>query len=56
MGQIETKTEHAVHVWERWSTVPLAILAVLYLGFYSFEVLGDLPPLLFFDFVVISDV
>ena len=56
MGQAETKTEHAVHVWERWSTVPLAILALLYLGFYSLEVLGDLPPMVFFDFVVISDV
>ena len=54
--QQETKTEHAVHVWERWSTVPLAILAVLYLGLYSVEVLGHLPPALFFDFVVISDV
>ena len=56
MGQAETKTEHAVHVWERWSTVPLAILALLYLGFYSLEVLGDLPPVLFFDFVVVSDI
>jgi voltage-gated potassium channel len=55
-AQQETKTEHAVHVWERWSTVPLAILALLYLGLYSLEVLGNLPPMLFFDFVVISDV
>ena len=54
--QQETKTEHAVHVWERWSTVPLAILAILYLVLYSYEVLGHLPPALFFDFVVISDV
>lgn len=52
----ETKTEHAVHVWERWSTVPLAILAILYLVLYSYEVLGHLPPALFFDFVVISDI
>jgi voltage-gated potassium channel len=52
----ETKTEHAVHVWERWSTIPLAILALLYLALYSIEVLGDLAPVLFLDFVVVSDV
>jgi voltage-gated potassium channel len=52
----ETKTEHAVQTWERWSTVPLAMLAILYLVLYSYEVLGHLPPALFFDFVVISDV
>ena len=52
----ETKAEHAVHVWERWSTIPLAILALLYLGLYSLEVLGHLPPAIFFDFVVVSDV
>ena len=55
-AQQETRTEHAVHVWERWSTVPLAILALLYLGLYSIEVLGHLPPVLFLDFVVVSDV
>lgn len=52
----ETKAEQAVHTWERWSTIPLAILALLYLGLYSIEVLGHLPPVLFFDFVVVSDV
>ena len=30
--KMETRTEHGVHTWERWSTVPLAILALLYLG------------------------
>jgi voltage-gated potassium channel len=55
-SQQETRTEHAVHVWERWSTIPLAILALLYLGLYSVEVLGHLPPVLFLDFVVVSDV
>lgn len=55
-AQQETRTEHAVHVWERWSTVPLAILALLYLGLYSIEVLSELPPMLFLDFVVVSDV
>jgi voltage-gated potassium channel len=54
--EIETKTEHAVQVWERWSTLPLAILALLYLGLYSVEVLGHLPPAIFFDFVVVSDI
>jgi voltage-gated potassium channel len=54
--EIETKTEHAVQVWERWSTAPLAILALLYLGLYSVEVLGHLPPAIFFDFVVVSDI
>ena len=52
----ETKAEHAVHVWEKWSTIPLAILAFLYLGLYSVEVLGHLPPILFMDFVVVSDI
>ena len=52
----ETKAEHAVHTWERWSTIPLAILALLYLALYSVEVLGHLPPILFLDFVVVSDV
>jgi voltage-gated potassium channel len=52
----ETKTEHAVHVWERWSTIPLAVLALLYLALYSIEVLGNLAPVLFLDFVVVSDV
>ena len=52
----ETKTEHAVHTWERWSTIPLAILALLYLALYSVEVLGHLPPILFLDFVVVSDI
>ena len=52
----ETKAEHAVHVWERWSTIPLAILALLYLALYSIEVLGNLAPVLFLDFVVVSDI
>ena len=52
----ETKTEHAVHVWERWSTVPLAILALVYLGLYSFEVLGHFNSPLVYDFVAVSDV
>lgn len=54
--KMETRTEHGVHTWERWSTVPLAILALAYLGLYSVEVLGHLPPAIFFDFVVVSDI
>jgi len=52
----ETKAEHAIGVWERWSTIPLAVLALVYLGLYSFEVLGHLNKILAFDFVAISDV
>jgi len=52
----ETRAEHAVHVWERWSTIPLAVLAFVYLGLYSMEVLGDWPSLILFDFIAISDV
>jgi voltage-gated potassium channel len=56
MTENETKAEHAVHVWERWSTIPLAVLAVVYLGLYSLEVLGHWSSPLLWDFVAISDV
>jgi voltage-gated potassium channel len=56
MIENETKAEHAVHVWERWSTIPLAVLAVVYLGLYSLEVLGHWSSPLLWDFVAISDV
>ena len=52
----ETKAEHAVHTWERWSTIPLAVLALVYLGLYSLEVLGHWSSPLLWDFVAISDV
>jgi voltage-gated potassium channel len=52
----ETKAEHAVHTWERWSTIPLAVLAFVYLGLYSLEVLGHWSSPLLWDFVAISDV
>lgn len=55
-GETETRAEHAVHIWERWSTIPLAVLALLYLALYSIEVLGNLAPVLFLDFVVVSDI
>jgi len=52
----ETKAEQAVHTWERWSTIPLAVLALVYLGLYSLEVLGHWSSPLLWDFVAISDV
>jgi voltage-gated potassium channel len=52
----ETKAEHAVHTWERWSTLPLAVLALVYLALYSLEVLGHWSSPLLWDFVAISDV
>jgi voltage-gated potassium channel len=52
----ETKAEQAVHTWERWSTIPLAVLALVYLGLYSLEVLGHWSSPLLFDFVAVSDV
>ena len=55
-GQNETRVEHAVHVWERWSTLPLAVLAFVYLGLYALEVLADMPPATFMDVLVVNDV
>ncbi len=52
----ETKAEQTVHAWERWSTIPLAILALVYLVLYSIEVLGHFNSVILFDFVAISDV
>lgn len=54
--QNETRVEHAVHVWERWSTLPLAVLAFVYLGLYALEVLADMPPATFMDVLVVNDV
>lgn len=55
-GEITTKAEQAIHVWERRSTIPLAILAVVYLALFALEILADMPAATFFDFVVINDV
>ena len=52
----ETKVEHAVHVWERWSAIPLAILAVIYLGLYALEVLANIEAATLFDLVLVSDI
>lgn len=51
-----TRLEYRVRAWEKWSTIPLAILALVYLALYAVEVLAELPPAIFFDFVLISDI
>lgn len=56
IADIETPTEHGVRAWEKWSTIPLAVLALVYLALYALEVLAELPPAIFFDFVLISDI
>ena len=48
--------ERRVQVWERHSTIPLAVLALIYLGLYAVEVLADQSELAIFDFVVVSDI
>ncbi|MDE2386689.1 MAG: potassium channel family protein [Actinomycetales bacterium] len=52
----ETRIEHAVHTWERWSSIPLAVLALVYLALYAFEVLADFEPATLFDIVLVNDV
>lgn len=53
---IITTRESAVTKWERYSTLPLAALALVYLGLYAFEVLGDQGELVLFDLIVVSDI
>lgn len=55
-AEIETKVERAVHVWERRSTIPLAVLAVIYLALYALEVLADMPTATLFDIVLVNDI
>ena len=50
-----SKGELAVRRWERVSTIPLAILALVYLGLYAFEVLGHAEPFMIADAVLVSD-
>jgi voltage-gated potassium channel len=52
----ETRVEHAIHAWERWSSLPLAVLAFVYLGLYAYEVLGNTKPATLFDLIVVNDV
>ncbi len=47
--------EAIVQKWERYSTIPLAILALVYLGLYALEVLGDVAPVVIADLVGVSD-
>lgn len=42
--------------WEARSTIPLSILALVYLGLYALEVLGDFSTPLLWDFFLISDI
>lgn len=53
---VETKTERSVNRWERHSTIPLAVLALVYLTLYAFEVLADMEPALLFDLVLVNDI
>jgi voltage-gated potassium channel len=48
--------ERAVEKWEQYSTIPLALLALVYLGLYAVEVLGNESAAVLFDLIFISDV
>lgn len=47
--------EIAVQRWERRSTIPLAILALVYLALYAFEVLSDADGTIRRDLIAASD-
>lgn len=48
--------ERAVEKWEHYSTIPLALLALVYLGLYAIEVLGDKSQVILFDLILVSDI
>jgi voltage-gated potassium channel len=48
--------ERAVERWEQYSTLPLALLALVYLGLYAVEVLGNESAAVLFDLILISDI
>lgn len=48
--------ERAVEKWERHSTIPLALLALVYLGLYAVEVLVDEIQVILFDLILVSDI
>ena len=50
-----TNSEKAVQRWERLSTIPLSLLAIVYLGLYALEVLGDQKMVMLFDLILFSD-
>ena len=51
-----TRGELAVQRWERRSTIPLSLLAIVYLGLYAFEVLADAATVKLFDLILFSDI
>lgn len=53
---MDTNRELAVQKWERLSTLPLSLLAFVYLGLYAFEVLGDQALVKRLDIVLFSDI
>ena len=52
---LATKSEKAVQRWERFSTIPLSLLAIVYLALYAIEVLGDQKMVMLFDLILFSD-
>ena len=52
----DSKRELAIQKWESRSTIPLAFLALVYLGLYAFEVLGDQSEMILFDLILVSDI
>lgn len=54
-SEIETRVERAVHKWERLSSIPLAILAIVYLALYALEVLAEMPSAVLFDIILVND-
>jgi voltage-gated potassium channel len=52
----DSKRELAIQRWEKRSTIPLAFLALVYLGLYAFEVLGNQTEVILFDLILASDI
>lgn len=52
----DSKRELAIQRWESLSTIPLAFLALVYLGLYAFEVLGNQSEMILFDLILVSDI
>jgi voltage-gated potassium channel len=52
----DSKRELAIQKWESLSTIPLAFLALVYLGLYAFEVLGNQSEMILFDLILVSDI
>ena len=54
-SRIASPRELAVQRWERFSTIPLAILALIYLALYAYEVLGHPSAEIRTDLIDLSD-